>query len=59
MKTKSYEISLYRTTNGIFPTMFLPKGRKLNIITISKAYKTDNGAKRAILKKAREMGLVK
>ncbi len=60
MKTKSYSIRLYRTTNGIFPTMnFIARKNVNGCITVSSAYKTDAGAKRAILKLAKDMGLLK
>lgn len=59
MKPK-YEISLYRTTEGIFPSIVFalenPKG--LIKFEIQKPYKTDAGAKRGIILLAKAMGLL-
>lgn len=63
MKAKKplYEISLYRTTEGIFPSLFFalenPKG--LIKLEIQKPYKTDAGAKREIILLAKRIGLIK
>lgn len=63
MKTKkpTYTISLYRTTNGIFPTMTARLGKTKDTfdLKIDYPYKTDAYAKRGIIRLARKMGLIK
>jgi len=61
MKKPNYEITLYRTTNGIFPKMDISLFRLRVWVNLESTspYKTDLGAKRGILKVARKMGLVK
>lgn len=64
MKAKEppYTISLYRTTNGIFPnlTTWKPTRYKIFIsLEVDYPYKTDAGAKRGIIRLAKRMGLIK